>query len=197
MKLDRVLTVSKYHDAPRLGIAELNGVPHIYESEFDERTEEYRDTYFLSPIDAELLALVIEDCSIFHRWRAAFLQGQVTPDSIPALPHERRRHEELKRAIGGRLKRDPMNRLEFKAKFKINPGTIAALLLGLFTAPTRVPFECRAIQRPELCNRTPGCGFREVYFKHPERYFDPRAEGCFPLSTTLPKRQRFISLPRT
>ena len=56
MKLDRVLTVSKYHDAPRLGVAELNGVPHIYESEFDERTEEYRDTYFLSPIDAELLS---------------------------------------------------------------------------------------------------------------------------------------------
>jgi hypothetical protein len=45
MKLDRVLTVAKYRDAPRLGIAELNGVPHIYESEFDERTEEYRDTY--------------------------------------------------------------------------------------------------------------------------------------------------------
>ena len=34
MKLDRVLTVAKYHDAPRLGVAELNGVPHIYESEF-------------------------------------------------------------------------------------------------------------------------------------------------------------------
>ena len=115
--------IHNYYDAPRLGIAELNGVPHVYESEFDESKEEWSETYFLSPIDAELLALILEDWAIWRRWRDALLRGEVTPHSGPALPHERMRHEELKRAIGGRLKSDPMNRLEFKAKFTINPGT--------------------------------------------------------------------------
>src|SRR5215470_18908524 len=78
MKPDRVLTINEYYDGPRLGIAELNGVPHIYEAEFDHRTEEYGDTYFLSPIDAELLALVLEDWAIWRRWNAAFKRGEVT-----------------------------------------------------------------------------------------------------------------------
>jgi hypothetical protein len=30
---DRVLTVNEYYDVPRLGVAELNGVPHVYEAE--------------------------------------------------------------------------------------------------------------------------------------------------------------------
>jgi hypothetical protein len=119
MKPDRVLTVNEYYDGPRLGITELNGVPHIYEAEFDHSTGEYGDTYFLSPIEAELLALVLEDWAIWCRWNAAFKRGEVTLESHPALPNERMRHEELKRAIGSRLKTDPMNRLYFKAKFSM------------------------------------------------------------------------------
>ena len=61
---DRVLTINDYYDGPRLGIAEVKGVPHIYEAEFDQSTDEYGDTYLLSPVDEELLALVLEDWAI-------------------------------------------------------------------------------------------------------------------------------------
>jgi hypothetical protein len=71
MNPDRVLTVDEYYDGPRLGVAELNGVPYIYEAEFDHSTDECGDTYFLSPIDPELLALVLEDWAIWCRWDAA------------------------------------------------------------------------------------------------------------------------------
>ena len=78
MNPDRVLTVNEYYDGPRLGVAELNGVPYIYEAEFDHSTDEYGDTYFLSPIDPELLALVLEDWAIRCRWDAAHKRGEAT-----------------------------------------------------------------------------------------------------------------------
>jgi hypothetical protein len=121
MKFDRVLTINDYYDGPRLGIAEFNGVPHIYEAEFDHSNDEYGDTYFLSPIDSELLALTLEDWAIWCRWDAAYKRHEVTLESHPALPTERHRHEELKRTIGNRLKTDPTNRLYFKAKFSPSP----------------------------------------------------------------------------
>lgn len=121
MKTDCVLTINDYYDGPRLGIAELNGVPHIYEAEFDHSTDEYGDTYFLSPIDKQLLVAVIEDWEIWCRWNKAHKQGEVTIDTHPALPHERSRHEELKDIIGDRLKADPSKRSRYKGVFSTHP----------------------------------------------------------------------------
>src|SRR5687768_10856451 len=107
MSWDRVLTINDYYDGPRLGVAEVNGVAHIYEAEFDHSAEEYGNTYFLAPIGEELLALVLEDWGIWLRWHAAHALNEVTLETHPALPTERRRHEVLKLAIGDRLHSDP------------------------------------------------------------------------------------------
>jgi hypothetical protein len=125
MSLDRVLTVNDYYDGPRLGVAEYRGVPHIYEAEFDHSSDEYGDTYFISPIKQELLSLVLEDWEIWLRWEAAHKRGEASVDTHPCLPSERMRHEELKCLIGDRLKTDPTNRLYFKAKFTASePGVL-------------------------------------------------------------------------
>lgn len=65
--MGRVLTINDSYDGPRLGLAELRGVPHIYEAEFDHSSDYYGDTYFLSPIEPDLLALILED------WRFGFV----------------------------------------------------------------------------------------------------------------------------
>ena len=117
MNQDRVLTTNDYYDGPRLGVAELHGIPHIYEAEFDHSSDEYGDTYFLSPIEPDLLALVLEDWAIWLRWEAAPKRGEAALESHPALPTERARHSELVAAIGKRLKTDPANRSYFKARF--------------------------------------------------------------------------------
>jgi hypothetical protein len=117
MKPDRVLTIHDYYDGPRLGIAEVDGVPHIYEAEFDHSSDEYGDTYFVSPVEADLLSLVLEDSAIFTRWNAARRRGEVTLETHPALPHERARHDELVAAIGDRLKSDPSDRRYMRARF--------------------------------------------------------------------------------
>jgi hypothetical protein len=121
MKVDRVFTINDYYDGPRLGIAEVSGIPHIYEAEFDHSTEEYGDTYFLSPVEKELLALVIEDWEIWCRWDNARKRGEATNETHPALPYERPRHEELKRLIGGRLKSNPTNRKRYRGVFSTPP----------------------------------------------------------------------------
>lgn len=117
MSWDRVLTINDYCDRPRLGIAEVGGVPHLYEAEFDHSTDEYDDTYFLSPIDENLLALVLEDWTIWLRWHAAHQRDEVPLETHPALPAERERHETIKAAIGDRLKADPKSSKRFKAEF--------------------------------------------------------------------------------
>ena len=122
MKFDRVLTVNHYHDGPRRGVAELDGAPHIYEAEFDHSGEEYGDTYFLSPIERALLALVLEDWAIRRRWEAAFARGETTRESHPALPVDRRRQEVLVREIGDRLRIDPEHCRYFRGRFARRPS---------------------------------------------------------------------------
>jgi hypothetical protein len=133
MAWDRVHTVNDYYDGPRLGIADVDAVPHIYEAEFDHSSEEYSDTYFVSPVDEGLLALVLEDWEIWLRWDSAFKRGEVSIESHPALPEDRERQEVLKIAIGDRLKVDRAQARYMKARFGISPrsgGTIVEWRTG-------------------------------------------------------------------
>ena len=121
MAWDRVYTVNDYYDGPRLGIADVDGVPNVYEAEFDHSTEEYGDTFFVSPVDEGLLALVLEDWEIWLRWNSAFKRGEVTVKSHPALPEDRQRHEVLKIVIGDRLRVDRAQAKYMRARFETSP----------------------------------------------------------------------------
>jgi len=122
MAWDRVYTVNDYYDGPRLGIADVDGVPHIYESEFDHSSDEYGDAYFVSAIDEGLFALVLEDWEIWLRWDSAFKRGEVSVRSHPALPEDRERHETLRIAIGDRLRVDRAQSRYMKARFGASNG---------------------------------------------------------------------------
>ena len=124
MKIDRVLTVNEYYDGPRLGIAELNGVPHIYEAEFDHSSDDYGDTYYLSPIEEDLLELVLEDWKIWLRWDAAYKKNETPHSTHPALAQDRARHEMIKKNIGDRLKTDPASRVHMRAKFRLDGNAV-------------------------------------------------------------------------
>ena len=115
--MDKVLTVNEYYDGPRLGIAEYNGIPHIYESEYDYSTETTGDTYWISLIGSDLYHLIMEDWEIWIRWETAFKSRKASRETHPALPIDRKRHDELKLIIGDRLKSDPNNRKLVRASF--------------------------------------------------------------------------------
>ena len=118
MAWERVYTVNNFWDRPRLGVADLSGRPYIYESRFNEAKDDYEDFYSVSPIEVELLVLVLEDWDIWVRWCEAFDQGETSKETHSALPQDQARHDEIKSLIGTRLKPDPTNCQKLKAEFR-------------------------------------------------------------------------------
>src|SRR5262245_56291606 len=75
---DQIYTINKYYDGPELGVADYRGKPHIYERQFDTERDDYSERFLLSPIDPELLSLVLENWEIWLRWDSAYRQGNAT-----------------------------------------------------------------------------------------------------------------------
>ncbi|RZJ05532.1 MAG: hypothetical protein EON89_03450 [Brevundimonas sp.] len=102
---ETVHTVNDFYDAPRRGVADLDGAPHVYS--WIDRFE----AYGLAPVDPAALGAILEDWAIWSRWETAFHAGTLAPaDRHPALAIDRPRHEVLApvvarglRADGGRL----------------------------------------------------------------------------------------------
>ena len=106
-EFETVHTMTDYYDGPRGGIADFQGVPHVYESTYanvGDTPDESVDVFRLSPVALEVFALAIEDWSIWLRWETAFHRGEIIPaDTHPALQIDRARHDELKRLLAGKL----------------------------------------------------------------------------------------------
>jgi hypothetical protein len=97
-----VHTCPGWWDGPREGIANFQGLPHLFESDWGEY-EGKPERFFLHPLDAETFKLALEDWAIWLRWETAFHQGRTGTDTHPALPEERERHDELAVLLQGRL----------------------------------------------------------------------------------------------
>ena len=114
-----VHTVTDWYDGPRRGIAEFHGRPHLFESEWQDGENMETDTFLLSEIDRETFALALEDWAIWRRWETAFQQGNAAKETHPALPNDRRRHDELTQLLEGRLVADPTQGVRLKAEFRV------------------------------------------------------------------------------
>lgn len=118
MGFERVYTMTDYYDGPRGGIADFEGRPHVYESEWDVAADDYANTFRLSPSELDVVALALEDRAICERWWMAFYSGRATEDTRPALPPDRARHVELERILGERVRIDPRNFVRATAEFR-------------------------------------------------------------------------------
>lgn len=68
---ERVHTMTAYYDGPRTGVADFEGVPHLYESEWNDTAHDFTDTFQLSAVDPETFQLVLEAWEIWLRWERA------------------------------------------------------------------------------------------------------------------------------
>ena len=94
---ETIYTVNDYWDGPLKGVADYRGKPHAYSREFDEQIDEWGESYLLSPISAEQLAIVLEDWAIWKRWEASYVAQSLGPHDLhPALARDRLRYEELR-----------------------------------------------------------------------------------------------------
>jgi hypothetical protein len=123
---ERVHTVGDYHDGPVSGVADLDGVPHLFEKKFSDEIDDYIDRYLVSAIDQELFSLIMNCWSIWLRWRAAFDQGETTLKTHPVLPEDQERYQELKQAIGDRENPHPDRSRIVDGHFRrVGPGHYA------------------------------------------------------------------------
>ena len=59
-----VHTMTDYYDGPRKGIADFQGRPHLYESEWDHVVDDDLPAFRLSPIEPAVFSLAIESWRI-------------------------------------------------------------------------------------------------------------------------------------
>ena len=115
---EKEYTTINYWDGPREGIADFEGQPHLYKSEWDDKADDYAETFVLSPVDKDIFLLAIEDEEIIRRWWVAFYEGQAPEGTRPALPEDRQRHDELQRILKQRLIIDPQNCIRAYGDFR-------------------------------------------------------------------------------
>ena len=115
---ERVHTMTDYYDGPRRGIADFEGRPHLYESEWDDRADNYASTFRLTPVEPRILGLALESWGIWRRWETAFYQGRTAQETHPALPEERSRSDELHELLERELKIDEHHYIRAHGDFK-------------------------------------------------------------------------------
>ena len=67
MRAQIVHAVQDYYDGPIEGFAEFEDAPHHFKCQFDDDADKYSGVYYLTPISADTLHLVIENS--ISRWR--------------------------------------------------------------------------------------------------------------------------------
>ena len=119
-RYEAVHTVNHYYDGPRTGVADFQGAPHFYQSEFDYDRDGRDETFLLTLIDQETFRMELEAWQIWIRWSDAFKTGSVTIDTHPALPIDRPRYDELQRMLKSRLVTDKQRTVRVKANFRVS-----------------------------------------------------------------------------
>jgi hypothetical protein len=116
---ETVFTVTDYSSWPRKGIANYQGTPHRYEWVSDEAKNPDSKLFRLTPLNAEVFQLAIEDWEIWRRWLVAFYERKADISTRPALPGDSSRHEELKRILSELLIFDPQKTIVRVGLFEV------------------------------------------------------------------------------
>jgi hypothetical protein len=110
--------MTDYYDGPRKGIADFEGRPHLYESEWDDQADDWASTFKLSPVEPGLLPLALESWGIWRRWETAFHKGRTNRETHPALPDERSRSDALAEILDCELNIDENGFVRARGDFK-------------------------------------------------------------------------------
>jgi hypothetical protein len=91
---EHVLVENEWYDGPRAGVANVNGQPHRFISQWDEQGEDL-GTYLVWPVAAEEVALEQEQWCIFVAWNDQFEAGALDSTTHPGHPGTNERWDEI------------------------------------------------------------------------------------------------------
>jgi hypothetical protein len=123
MGYETVHTVWDYYDGPRSGIADFEGRPHYYNSEWDDNRNNYAaDIFTIMPVDEETFSIALEQWKIWQEWEFAFHGGEVSEKTHPGIPGNHPKYEELEGILKRRISDSISERKRVFAKFRAHQG---------------------------------------------------------------------------
>lgn len=115
---EKVYVELEWYDGPRVGVADINGLPYRFKALFDEPADEYLGTFLVFPITDEALALEIEQWRIFVAWNTRYEAGEVTVESHPGHGGINSRWDEIELLLKKSRDEVPVNAKKALAKFE-------------------------------------------------------------------------------
>lgn len=116
---ERVYVENEWYDGPRAGIADVNGLPHRFVSQWDEAEEEYVGTFLVWPATDEELSLEQEQWAIFVTWNERYEAGAADSASHPGNAGTDSRWHEIELQLAPRRKSIPVTAKT--AKVQVQP----------------------------------------------------------------------------
>jgi hypothetical protein len=113
---EHVYVENEWYDGPRAGIADVNGLPHRFTSQWDEVEDEYLGTFLVWPVSSEELAMEQEQWAIFVSWNDQFEAGAVDTNSHPGHVGTNPRWDEVERQLASKRKSIPPTAKRAKAQ---------------------------------------------------------------------------------
>jgi hypothetical protein len=92
---EHVFVETEWYDGPRAGIANVNGQPHRFVSQWDEHGDQYLGTFLVWPVRSEELSLEQEQWRIFVSWNDKYEAGAGSAKTHPGNPGTNSRWDEL------------------------------------------------------------------------------------------------------
>jgi hypothetical protein len=113
---EHVLVENEWYDGPRAGVANVNGHPHRFVSQWDEEEDEYLGTFLVWPVDAEEVALEQEQWRIFVAWNEQYEAGEVDTATHPGHTGINERWDEIALELASRRETAPSSAKRAKAQ---------------------------------------------------------------------------------
>ena len=113
---EHVLVENEWYDGPRAGVANVNGQPHRFVSQWDDEKDQNLGTFLVWPVDADEVALEQEQWRIFVAWNAQYEAGKVDSATHPGHPGTNKRWDVLASQLATRRETAPPTAKRAKAQ---------------------------------------------------------------------------------
>jgi hypothetical protein len=121
MALETVHTINQYCDGPELGVADFEGIAHVFER-LTERHDGCPEVYRLCLISADGLSALLEDWQLYLRWKEAQDERSLNAmdDGPRVLPSDLPRYLDLKPLVEATLRIDEARAVKARGTFVDN-----------------------------------------------------------------------------
>lgn len=122
MTYERVHAIWDLYDGIRTGIADMNGAPHYFASQYEDSVDDYSGSFKLYPVGAEFAQRAMRQWSIYRAWERHFHSGKADLQTHPGHGGVNAEYDELESWLDAELARlQPLPTL-YKASFRELPG---------------------------------------------------------------------------